>query len=468
MSGKEKDIVVQHISLNKVASAYEAKSNPVITEKDEVGGYIRYSDLETRNDRYTLTLLETIRSSNTATALYNTRARFVAGSGAANIEMGEFIVNPKDDTTLNDMINVLSKDLTKQNQLYIWIKLNKPKSDIFSLDRIAPQNGRLGLPDKSNKVSKVYFSPYVYGSRDARQEGFGKSKSKPFYDKEKRAPNQILYCNFDKEYNEYYPYPLDETQLDLFRTDAQITKFDHNNLKNNFFGGAIINLIGDPNEPIKNGEFDKDTGKALMEKRGDLMAKELGRNKVGADNAGNLTILWSLPTHSDGKSQPPLVVPVESNTQANMFSATSASVTDNIARVVQVPTKLANIQVSGKLGGDTDALLNDIDLLIANTEPERRFIESKLNPLLARIPKFRDKFGDDKLVIQPLSMIRNIPDKIWGALTIKEKRDFIRKNFSIEMSEEDIEEEMVDPKVQEQGEKQVKEAEETIEQKQKS
>ena len=289
---KEKDILIQTIPLN-VEAKYEAKSAPVEAEENQVYKYLKYSDSKSyyghTNDRYPLTLLETIRSSNTATALYNTRSRFVAGSGASNEEMGEFIVNPSDGTTLNDLINILSKDYTKQKQGFIWIKSNQ-LDGIYSLDRIAPQNARLGLPNSANKVSRVHYSVHAFGSEDFNNGK--KVPSKPFYDPLKRAPNQILYVNLDKEYNEYNPYPLSETQFQLFRTDAQLTSFNYNNLKNNFFGGAIINLVGNPNKQVPTGNKD-DNGNDITESYGDVMARELGRNKVGSDNAGNLTILWT-------------------------------------------------------------------------------------------------------------------------------------------------------------------------------
>ena len=445
-----KDIRVQTVSLQPEANYNASQAMPT----SEIGyfpdDYIQYNTPQNNNeqytnrdDRYPLNLIETLRESNTATAVYTTRARFIYGSGCADEEMGNLVINPLTGDTLNDLVKDLSKDAAKQKQNYLFIKLDGNRKGIYSIQRISPQNARLKKPNSSNQVTKVYYSPYAFGTRDTRSEGMGKIKGYPFYSETKTSPNQVYYYNFDREYNEYYPYPFSKTQFELFQTDAQITRFHFNNLKNNFFGGAMISIVGDPNKQVRTGTDSEDN--PIMSSWGDVMAKELGRTKAGAENAGNMTIIWSNPD-SPQNSQAPTIQPITSNNQADIFSKTQEDVTDNIARVAEVPTILANIQVAGKLG-NTEELLNSVDLLIASTDSERRAIERILRPLLMRMPEYSKKWKGEDFIIQPPSMIRNIPDRVWQEMSKEARLDFIRKNFSIEI-EDDVKKEEVNPNPQ--------------------
>ena len=450
---------VKNIPLN-VEANYITKQAPIHNDISEYQKYIQYnyyddSDYENdyyyrNDDRYPLTILETIRSSNTATAVYDTKGKFIAGSGASDAEMGEFIVNPKTGMTVNDLINVLSKDIAKQKQVYIWVKLNELKSDIFSLDRISPQNARLGKPNNQNEVARVLYSPSAFGSYDQKGTNKGKTKGHPFYSEEKIAANQIYYENFDREYNEYYPYPFDKSQVQLFRTDAQITSFHYNNLKNNFFGGAIVSIVGDPTKEVQV-DTDKETGAPIMRQWGDVLAEEIGKTKAGADNAGNMTLLWTQPD-SIANTQTPQIQPITANTQADIFSKTQEDITDNIARFAKVPTILANIQVSGKLG-NTEELLNSTDLLNNDTRADRKHLERILNKFL---PRFVGWNFSEPLTIQPLTLVRNIPDRVWQSLTEQEKRNWIEENFNIELEELPEQPEVpINPQEQRQAEQEV-------------
>ena len=420
----------------EVKAEYQAMQGQTIDDLDWRNEYILYN-FEGLDDRYPLTLLETIRSSNTAKAITNTLARFIAGSGCSNDEMGEFIVNPNTGLTVNDLIKEYSNDIAKQEQIYSFVKLGSFKDKIFSIDRIAPQRARLGKPNAKNVVSKVFYSPYSFGTLDClnNQELV---KNLPFYSEKVRATNQINYFNFNREYNEYYPYPLDLKQFELFRTDAQITEFNYNNLKNNFFGGATITMAGDPTKQIPTGKYD-DEGQPIMKSWGDIVAEEISRTDLGSENAGKLKMIWVQTSPVDGAVNP-AITPFTSNTQADIFTQTLRDVVDNIARVYNVPPILANIQVSGKLG-NTEELLNSIDLLIAVTEDRRRTLEKYLNPMLKRLVKWKEKFGEDGITIQPFSMLRSLPNFVWSELSRKQKIEFIRDNFSIEIQEDEIKEE---------------------------
>ena len=118
------------------------------------------------NDRYPLTLQECVRDSHTATAIARTKSNFVYGSGAANQDMGKMVVNPDTGMTLNDLLRNLSPDLVKQEQFYLWIKLNEFREQIYSLERTSPTNTRLGKPNRSNKIASCIYSPFAFGTRD--------------------------------------------------------------------------------------------------------------------------------------------------------------------------------------------------------------------------------------------------------------------------------------------------------------
>jgi hypothetical protein len=168
--------------------------------------------------------------------------------------------------------------------------------------------------------------------------------------------------------------------------------------------------------------------------------------------------VWTQTT-SGGDSTAPVIQPLTSNTQADIFSTTLNDVVDNIARFWGVPPILANIQVSGKLG-NTEELLNSIDLLSSITKPYRKTLENQLNPILERLVGFKEKFKDEKLVIQPVSLVRTLPDFVWTEMDRESRLNFIKDNFDIEIEESDIDESMdkpiIDKKLQEESESEVK------------
>jgi hypothetical protein len=415
--------------INKI-KAFATTQNATRNEVDVVSGHIRYNLTGSNKDTYSLDLIDAIRSSTTASAIYRTKASFVSGSGCSNPLMGRFITDKIKDQKLNGLITDLANDVVKHKQIYILIRMAS-NGFIGSIERLSPQNCRLTLP-VNNNVTHVKYSGLPFGSSDF---DINKTATYPLYDVNSVEPLQIYYHNFDKEYNDFYPYPLSETQFKLFKSDTQITNFNYSNLTSGFFGGAFISMTGNPLKQVATADKDSD-GNIVTENYGDVVAREISRNDLGADNAGNLKIIWNQSEREGGA--PALITQIESNNNSDLYSKTLADIIDNIARFIGVPTILANIQVSGKLGA-TNEVLNSIDLLIAHTENDRVNIENIINKLIVRFFDWHELFQDELINIQPLSLVKSLPDFAWSVLTLEEQRVFVKDNFNISMIQTETE-----------------------------
>lgn len=411
--------------INKI-KAFATTQKNTRNETDLVSGHIRYNTIGNKNDSYSIDLVDAIRSSTTASAIYRTKASFVSGSGCSNPLMGRFITDKIKDQKLNSLITDLANDVVKHKQIYILVRM-ATGGFIGSIERLAPQNCRLMLP-KNNNVTHVKYSGFPFGTIDF---DINLTTTYPLYDPLSLEPLQIYYHNFDKEYNDFYPYPLSETQFKLFKSDTQITNFNFSNLTSGFFGGAFISMTGNPLKQVPTGQVDED-GNPITRNYGDVVAEEIARTDLGADNAGNLKLLWNQSERDGGA--PALITQIESNNNSDLYSKTLGDIIDNIARFIGVPTILANIQVSGKLGA-TNEVLNSIDLLIAHTENDRVSIENIINKLIVRFYDWKELFQDELINIQPLSLVKSLPDFAWAVLTLQEQRVFVKDNFNISMIE---------------------------------
>ena len=146
-----------------------------------------------------------------------------------------------------------------------------------------------------------------------------------------------------------------------------------------------------------------------------MLADELNANLKGSDNAGDAMVLWA-PT----KDAFPEIQAFPSATNHELFTSLENIIIDRIARATKVPTVLANIQVSGKLGA-TQEIINAIYLMHHRVNKPQRFVES----VIGLIVKNWNESISAEVTLENLNPITYIPDGFLDALTQQEKRDLI-------------------------------------------
>jgi capsid portal protein len=132
----------------------------------------------------------------------------------------------------------------------------------------------------------------------------------------------------------YYSQPKYASALKWIYADGQIQNFHANNIDNSFAPAFIVYV------PYKlTGE--DENGKDMKESLREYIADRL----TGADNGGKFAILDG--SSKEGSIQ---IIPFSQSTSHEMYITLSNLIRDHIATAFQVPSILAGIQVSGKLG----------------------------------------------------------------------------------------------------------------------
>jgi capsid portal protein len=132
----------------------------------------------------------------------------------------------------------------------------------------------------------------------------------------------------------YYSQPKYASALKWIYADGQIQNFHANNVDNSFAPAFIVYV------PYKLTGVDEN-GKDMKDSLRDYISDRL----TGADNGGKFAILDG--SSKEGSIQ---IIPFSQSTSHEMYITLSNLIRDHIATAFQVPSILAGIQVSGKLG----------------------------------------------------------------------------------------------------------------------
>lgn len=428
---------------------------PNFAEKNDSKNIVNYNlciDNRIVENIYPAQVLHWAYNSDTAKACLDTKAKYIAGAGFVSTATGEIQIN-NDGTKLKDLLPNIAEDIAYHKAIGLKVRYNRDKKSTRIID--FPVRGlRWELPEENTTTTtKLHYNPYfgTFQHEEQFTQIFNEFNPKKITSKD-IIDGQMLYATTTHLTNEFYPYPWSENDIEVFRTDTLLTKFNYNNLDNNFFLGAIMNVIGKHPDDIAYYEKpDTEEFPVTVREALELTLEQLR----GAPNAG--TILVNYVKNIEEQTT---ITGIPNNTNADLFEATKDGNTDKIARITKVPLILANIQVAGKLGNSQE-ISDQIQLLNNTVDSDQKFITSHLEKIFEPwsfdpnfpIPADLDRDNID-FTIKKLRPITTITDREWDVLTPVEQRRWIGMNRDIELDED---EEFPSPSKQERESKTIEE-----------
>ena len=314
---------------------------------DTANKIVRYG----KDNNFPQELIKAVQSSPIANACVETHAKFLYGDGL-------YFETPTGEETdfskrLKEIFNEsvyqrICYDMAYFESLGLIMKwdlngyLKSVKSQDFSTIR-------LGIPNKDFEITFAKLSSnWQQETKDRRYKAVSidlyndietKAKISNFsenslYEDFSKWNGTLKYIRRYKPGQVYYSQPKYASALKWIYADGQIQNFHANNVDNSFTPAFIVYV------PYKlTGE--DENGKDMKESLREYIADRL----TGADNGGKFAILDG--SSKEGSIQ---IIPFSQSTSHEMYITLSNLIKDHIATAFQVPSILAGIQVSGKLG----------------------------------------------------------------------------------------------------------------------
>lgn len=399
---------------------------------------------------YPVDALLAITNSPTASACMSTRTSYVRGGGFNISEIERIKVN--NDEKFGDLHTGLSETVNKLKGVAIHVKRNIG-GEIVALNKMPFEDFRLQVPNENNEVTHVHYNPrwgqgdfktsetIIYPLYTTDPLDYIKRLAE-FRDKypDKKYTGEVYWKFIKKDGFPYYPFPLSEIDLKVFQTDTSFAEFDFNNIENNFLLSFIMNVYGDPNDPIKEYyntivDGQEVSNERIIGTRGELFNEEMQANFGGAKNTGKGMVNWM-----QTESQKMDVSAFPNNTNSDLFKDTQSRIWNKIALITQVPNILANIETAGKMGGSQEKL-ESIQLLNDSVTIQQNLLEQAYNELLPKHVLFKNIVLDNEIVIKKKNPITFLPDQVWSIIPDAAKLKYIAENYNIDI---EIEEQQVD------------------------
>jgi hypothetical protein len=350
---------------------------PVMLE-NRSGKYITYGFA----NEYPYYLLDNYRRSSKHNAIVNGKVNYIMGGGwqagddltveqqARFIKFFDGLSSTED---LNDITEKLVLDLELFNGFAVavtWSKLGT----IAKMEHIPFEKIRVDKEEKMFQVADWY--------NDDMMQLFpkvGDIEKIPAFDPENRLGKQLFYYRVYAAGVKHYPLPEYIGGNAWIEADVQVANFHNNNLRNNFWGGYLINF---------------NNGIPTPEEQGDI-ERQIKRKFSGTDNAGRFVV-----TFNDEAANAPTLEPLTPSDMDKQFEVLNKSIQQEIfiAHRVTNPA-LFGVKTEGQLGGRTE-LVEAYELFKATYVNDRvRKVERMINYL----GSFNGVEGMELIPVEPIT-----------------------------------------------------------------
>jgi hypothetical protein len=350
---------------------------PVMLE-NRSGKYITYGFA----NEYPYYLLDNYRRSSKHNAIVNGKVNYIMGGGwqagddltveqqARFIKFFDGLSSTED---LNDITEKLVLDLEIFNGFAVavtWSKLGT----IAKMEHIPFEKIRVDKEEKMFQVADWY--------NDDMMQLFpkvGDIEKIPAFDPENRLGKQLFYYRVYAAGVKHYPLPEYIGGNAWIEADVQVANFHNNNLRNNFWGGYLINF---------------NNGIPTPEEQGDI-ERQIKRKFSGTDNAGRFVV-----TFNDDAAKAPTLEPLTPSDMDKQFEILNKAIQQEIfiAHRVTNPA-LFGVKTEGQLGGRTE-LVEAYELFKATYVNDRvRKVERMINYL----GSFNGVEGMELIPVEPIT-----------------------------------------------------------------
>ena len=383
---------------------------------DTANKIVRYG----KDNNFPQELIKAVQSSPIANACVETHAKFLYGDGL-------YFETPTGEETdfskrLKEIFNEsvyqrICYDMAYFESLGLVMKwdlngyLKSVKSQDFSTIR-------LGIPNKDFEITFAKLSSnWQQETKDRRYKAVPidlyndietKAKISNFsenslYEDFSKWNGTLKYIRRYKPGQVYYSQPKYASALKWIYADGQIQNFHANNVDNSFAPAFIVYV------PYKlTGE--DENGKDMKESLREYIADRL----TGADNGGKFAILDG--SSKEGSIQ---IIPFSQSTSHEMYITLSNLIRDHIATAFQVPSILAGIQVSGKLGTAKEIADSSIYYQNAVIKHDQNLLMYEMNALA----KLMDGYDGTIIKVSNSIPLAFVADSFAAAFTEDEIRE---------------------------------------------
>jgi hypothetical protein len=342
------------------------------------GKYITYGFA----NEYPYYLLDNYRRSSKHNAIVNGKVNYIMGGGwqagddltveqqARFIKFFDGLSSTED---LNDITEKLVLDLEIFNGFAVavtWSKLGT----IAKMEHVPFEKIRVDKEEKMFQVADWY--------NDDMMQLFpkvGDIEKIPAFDPENRLGKQLFYYRVYAAGVKHYPLPEYIGGNAWIEADVQVANFHNNNLRNNFWGGYLINF---------------NNGIPTPEEQGDI-ERQIKRKFSGTDNAGRFVV-----TFNDEAANAPTLEPLTPSDMDKQFEVLNKSIQQEIFIAHRVTNpQLFGVKTEGQLGGRNE-LVEAYELFKATYVNDRvRKVERMINYL----GSFNGVEGMELIPVEPIT-----------------------------------------------------------------
>jgi len=350
---------------------------PVMLE-NKAGKYITYGAF----NEYPYYLLDNYRRSSKHNAIVNGKVNYIVGGGwKPNDKMtveqqaryAKFFDGLSEHDDLNDITEKLVLDLEIFNGFAVCIHWNK-MGTIAKMEHIPFEKIRVDKEERMFQVAEWYNDDMVQ-----LYPKIGDVEKIPAFDPDNRIGKQLFYYRVYAAGVKSYPLPEYMGGLAWIEADVQVANFHNNNLRNNFWGGYLINF---------------NNGIPTPEEQGDI-ERQIKRKFSGTDNAGRFVV-----TFNDDVSKAPTLEPLTPSDMDKQFEILNKAIQQEIFishRVVN--PMLFGVKTEGQLGGRQE-LVEAYELFKATYVNDRvRKVERMINYL----GSFNGVEGMELIPVEPIT-----------------------------------------------------------------
>jgi hypothetical protein len=350
---------------------------PVMLE-NRSGKYITYGFA----NEYPYYLLDNYRRSSKHNAIVNGKVNYIMGGGwqagedltvEQQARFIKFFDGMSSTEDLNDITEKLVLDLELFNGFAVavtWSKLGT----IAKMEHIPFEKIRVDKEEKMFQVADWY--------NDDMMQLFpkvGDIEKIPAFDPENRLGKQLFYYRVYAAGVKHYPLPEYIGGNAWIEADVQVANFHNNNLRNNFWGGYLINF---------------NNGIPTPEEQGDI-ERQIKRKFSGTDNAGRFVV-----TFNDEAANAPTLEPLTPSDMDKQFEVLNKSIQQEIFIAHRVTNPmLFGVKTEGQLGGRNE-LVEAYELFKATYVNDRvRKVERMINYL----GSFNGVEGMELIPVEPIT-----------------------------------------------------------------
>ncbi|PJJ79970.1 hypothetical protein [Mucilaginibacter auburnensis] len=380
----------------------------IIVRPNQTFGILNYD----MDNAYPQRMLELVAQSPTAKDCWNKRAKFIAGNGFEQKELGKLVINSR-GLTLAKLLKAVAKDIALFTGFGIHVNYNA-NYKIASVNYVKFEDIRMGDIDNADTADK-----YAIYSDWGRKTWKHITRSKVcFIDKynpdaetiKKQVTKAGGWKNYKGQLYYFNPavddYPLIEADSvwEDFETEAGIKTFNNREVTTGFLPSTML-FMQSRREEADNagGDTEQSVGNSPSQ-----LEKDLGTFQ-GAKSAQKIIVI-----EYEDESQKPEFQPYSIQNNDKLFESTERSVEARIIKGFSVPKELINAEKSSGLsnGGEKKEAIREFN---DNTAPDRLELSETFEEIFKNFYTNINPSGNWNIIPVPATVADDSPGRTAGS-----------------------------------------------------